>query len=108
MSFDASSLCATSSTSSPCRWESALTPRAATPDAPDFHARAFAGRRFVGARWAYFAFIINWYAQVLRAINRTLALVKHSLTREHPQRARTIVLQAHQAQVIHPAFIAHR
>jgi beta-lactamase class A len=29
---------------------------------PDFHARSFAGGMFVEGRWAYFAFIINWYA----------------------------------------------
>src|SRR4051794_32340048 len=108
MSFDASSLCATSSTSSPCRWGSALTPRAATRDALDFHARAFAGRRFVGAHWAYFAFIINWYAPVLRG-HQSHARPGHALFDPRtPRGARTIVGQGHLAEVIHPAFIAHR
>lgn len=63
-------------------------------DAPDFHARSFAGGMFVAGRWAYFAFIINWYAPegedpetvsaFFAAIHHTLDVVKRWLTRERP------------------------
>ena len=59
-------------------------------DTPDFHARSLAGGMFAGGRWAYFAFIINWYApsaedpktveKFFGAINRTLGSVTHRLT----------------------------
>jgi len=55
-------------------------------DAPNFHARSFAGGMFSGDRWSYFAFIINWDApeledpktvhQFFAAINQTLTLIK--------------------------------
>jgi len=58
-------------------------------DFPDFHVRAIAGGLWVGHRWIFFAFIINWYArspsdpetvdQFFSAIHRSLTWVKDSL-----------------------------
>ena len=31
-------------------------------DTPDFHVRSIAGGLFVNGRWAFFSFVINWYA----------------------------------------------
>jgi beta-lactamase class A len=60
-------------------------------DTPGFHARTIAGGMFVSGRWAYFAFMINWYTaspddpdtvnQLYSAINQALTLVKDSLSR---------------------------
>lgn len=53
-------------------------------DAPGFHARAFAGGMFVADRWAYFAFILNWYAQEVgdpRTVKRFHAAINGALTR---------------------------
>lgn len=53
-------------------------------DAPGFHARAFAGGMFVADRWAYFAFILNWYTQEVddpRTVKRFYAAVNEALTR---------------------------
>ena len=59
-------------------------------DAPGFHARAFAGGINVAGRWAYFAFLLNWYApeaddpatlqKFFAAINEALARVKEFLS----------------------------
>ena len=59
-------------------------------DTPGFHARAFAGGMFVADRWAYFAFLLNWYSpeandpdtveKFFGAINETLERVKHFLS----------------------------
>ena len=61
-------------------------------DSPDFHVRSLAGGMFVGGRWAYFAFVINWYApsaedpkiveKFFGAINRALSSVGHRLNSE--------------------------
>jgi len=61
-------------------------------DSPDFHVRSLAGGMFVGGRWAYFAFVINWYApsaedpkiveKFFGAINRALSSVAHRLNSE--------------------------
>lgn len=58
-------------------------------DFTDFHARSLAGAMFVGGRWAYFAFIINWYTRsdkdpetvekFFGAISRTLASVQQTV-----------------------------
>jgi beta-lactamase class A len=60
-------------------------------DFPEFHARSIAGGLYVGGRWAYFAFVINWYAakqddpETVKAffsiINQALAYVRESLSR---------------------------
>jgi len=59
-------------------------------DAPGFHVRAFAGGINVAGRWAYFAFILNWYApeaddsatvqKLFAAINESLTRVKEFLS----------------------------
>lgn len=60
-------------------------------DFPNFHVRSFAGGMFVGGRWAYFSFIINWGAPAdedpqtvkafFAAINLSLSLAKEIFTR---------------------------
>lgn len=59
-------------------------------DIPGFHARSFAGGMCVADRWAYFAFMLNWYApdaadsdtvqKFFAAINEALARVKQLLS----------------------------
>lgn len=59
-------------------------------DLPNFHVRSFAGGMFVGGRWAYFSFIINWDAPAdedpqtvqafFAAINFSLSFVKQIFT----------------------------
>ena len=59
-------------------------------DTPAFHVRSRAGGMFVGGQWAYFAFIVNWYAPgeedpdtiqtFFGTINRTLGSVMQRLT----------------------------
>jgi beta-lactamase class A len=53
-------------------------------DAPGFHARAFAGGMFVGDRWAYFAFMLNWYAPEAddpHTVEKFFAAINEALTR---------------------------
>ena len=60
-------------------------------DISGFHVRSLAGGMFFGRRWVYFAFIINWNAsgatdpdtvsRFFDAINQSLTLVKHALSR---------------------------
>lgn len=62
-------------------------------DTEGFHARALAGGMYVGGRWAFFAFVVNWYAergedpktvdQYFEAVNHALGSIKQLLTREH-------------------------
>lgn len=59
-------------------------------DFPNFHARSIAGGMFFAGHWAYFAFIINWYAasgddpetvhQFFSAIQQALTGVKNLLS----------------------------
>jgi beta-lactamase class A len=52
-------------------------------DSPGFHARSLAGGMFVSGRWAYFAFIINWYATNLddpETVNAFFSVINHALT----------------------------
>jgi beta-lactamase class A len=53
-------------------------------DFPGFHARAIAGGILVNDRWAYFAFILNWYTNDLNdpeTVNAYFAAVNGALTR---------------------------
>lgn len=53
-------------------------------DAPGFHARAFAGGISVAGRWAYFAFILNWYAPEAgdsATVQKFFAAINEALTR---------------------------
>jgi beta-lactamase class A len=52
-------------------------------DTPDFHARSIAGGLFVGGRWAFFAFVINWYAAAAedpRTVESFFSIINKSLT----------------------------
>ena len=70
---------------------------------------------FVGGRWAYFAFIINWYAleaegpgdceRVLRGPQSDARPGQARFDPRTRRGARTIVLQGHRAEVIHPARV---
>jgi beta-lactamase class A len=63
-------------------------------DSPGFHMRSIAGGLFFSGQWIFFAFIINWFAdtptdeetvdQFFTAINRSLTLLKNSLSGEVP------------------------
>lgn len=53
-------------------------------DTPGFHVRTFAGGLCVGDRWAYFAFLLNWYAQEEKdpqTVEHFFAAINESLTR---------------------------
>lgn len=68
-------------------------------DTEGFHARAIAGGMFVAGQWAYFSFIINWYAessedrktvqQFYSAIHRALTLVRDALVSARPHLPRS-------------------
>lgn len=61
-------------------------------DTKGFHVRSIAGGLFFSGQWIFFAFVINWYAdsasdqetvdQFFSAINRSLMLVKNSMSGE--------------------------
>ena len=61
-------------------------------DTPGFHMRSIAGGLFFSGQWIFFAFVINWFAeresdqrtvdQFFSAINRSLTLVKNSMSDE--------------------------
>lgn len=52
-------------------------------DFPGFHVRSIAGGMYVAGRWAYFAFLINWYAEDAedaKTVDAYFAAIHHTLT----------------------------